>query len=64
MFFVVLKTQERDRTSSSLKHPRQITKEVRITVFSFVFCKGVFNKTYPKTDEKFSKLRNSSHECS
>ena len=64
MLCLALKTQEKDETSSSLKHPRQSTKEVSVTEFGFVFCKGVFNKTYPRKDEKFSKLRNSSHQCS
>ena len=64
MFCLALKTQEKDETSSSLKHPRQSTKEVSVTEFSFILCKGVFNKTYPRKDEKYPKLRNSSHQCS
>ena len=39
LFFLALKTQEKDGTSSSLKYPRQSTKEVSVTEFSFVFCK-------------------------
>ena len=46
MFSLALKTQEKDGTSRSLEHPRQSTNEVSVTEFSFVFCKGVFNKIY------------------
>ena len=48
MFSLALKTQEKDGTSSSLEHPRQRTKEVSVTEFSFVFCKDVFNKIHQK----------------
>ena len=53
-----------EQAAASNEHPRQSTKEVSVTEFSFVFCKRVFNKTYPTVVGKLSKLRNSSHHCS
>ena len=47
MLCLALKTQEKDETSSSLKHPRQSTKEVSVTEFGFVFCKG-FQQNLPQ----------------
>ena len=47
MFGLALKTQEKDGTSSTRKHPRQSTKEVSVTEFGFVFCKG-FQQNLPQ----------------
>ena len=55
MLFLVLKTWEKDGTSTSI-HPRQRKKDVSVTESNFVFCQDIFNKTYSRVDGKWSEI--------